>query len=342
MALISFTVPCYNSAGYMKNCINSLLTGGEDVEIIIVDDGSTDETAKIADDYHLKYPNIIKVVHKANGGHGSGINSGLKAASGLYFKVVDSDDWVNEEALLSLLSTIKTHIRQKKNVDLYITNFVYERSTDNSQYVSSYEKYFPVDEHFTWEHSKSMHLWHMLLMHAITTKTELLRQSGIVLPEHTFYVDNLFAYYPLPYINNIYYANIDLYRYYIGRSDQSVTIDNMVARYRQQITVTSRMMDAYSYETISELEKKLQKQMYHFLKSVIINTYFFSTQKNEQARKDDINAMWSSLKESDPELYHKLRRIPIIHFLAFAPWRMTGFMSLHGYKALTKIAKLGI
>ena len=98
MKLLSFTVPCYNSAAYMGKCVESLLKGGEDVEIIIVDDGSTDETAQIADDYAEKYPSVVRVIHKENGGHGSAVNAGIENAQGLFFKVVDSDDWVKEEA----------------------------------------------------------------------------------------------------------------------------------------------------------------------------------------------------------------------------------------------------
>ena len=99
MKLLSIAVPCYNSAAYMEHCIESLLKGGEEVEIIIVDDGSTkDNTAEIADRYAKQYPSIIKAVHQENGGHGEAVNTGLKNATGLYFKVVDSDDWVDEES----------------------------------------------------------------------------------------------------------------------------------------------------------------------------------------------------------------------------------------------------
>lgn len=90
--LLTVTVPCYNSSEYMCKCIKSLLAGGEDMEIIIVNDGSTDETLSIAREYETAYPSIIRVVDKPNGGHGSGVNAGLARATGRYFKVVDSDD----------------------------------------------------------------------------------------------------------------------------------------------------------------------------------------------------------------------------------------------------------
>ena len=104
MKLLSVAIPSYNSQDYMEHCIESLLKGGEDVEIIIVDDGSTDRTSEIADSYAVKYPNIVKAVHQENGGHGEAVNAGLRNATGLYFKVVDSDDWVDEEAYKKILS----------------------------------------------------------------------------------------------------------------------------------------------------------------------------------------------------------------------------------------------
>ena len=105
MKLLSIAIPCYNSQDYMESCIESLLVGGEEVEILIVDDGSSDRTAEIADDYARKYPTIVKAIHQENGGHGEAVNAGIRNATGLYFKVVDSDDWVNKEAYVQILKT---------------------------------------------------------------------------------------------------------------------------------------------------------------------------------------------------------------------------------------------
>ena len=127
MKLLTFAVPCYNSEAYMENCIRSLLPGGEDVEIIIVDDGSKDGTAAIADRYAAEYPTIIKAVHQENGGHGEAVNAGLRNATGLYFKVVDSDDWVNPEAYQKVLRTLKELVHAKEVVDMMICNYVYEK-----------------------------------------------------------------------------------------------------------------------------------------------------------------------------------------------------------------------
>ena len=98
MKLLSIAIPCYNSEAYMENCIKSLLPGGDEVEILVIDDGSKDRTAEIADEYQEKYPGIVRAIHQPNLGHGGAVNTGIHNAQGLYFKVVDSDDWVNEES----------------------------------------------------------------------------------------------------------------------------------------------------------------------------------------------------------------------------------------------------
>ena len=128
MKLLSIAIPCYNSAAYMDNCIKSLLPGGDEVEILIVNDGSTkDNTAEIADRYEKEYPGICKAIHQENGGHGEAVNAGLRNATGVFFKVVDSDDWVNHEAYMKVLETSRNFVYGKDTIDMLITNFVYEK-----------------------------------------------------------------------------------------------------------------------------------------------------------------------------------------------------------------------
>src|SRR5574344_23872 len=210
MKYITFAVPCYNSESYMEHCIKSLLVGGKDIEIILVDDGSTDHTGKIADKWAKKYPDIIRVVHKPNGGHGSGVNKGLELASGLYYKVVDSDDWVDADALQQVLDTIKRLNRNKTLVDMMVVNYVYEK--EGEQKVINYHLTLPENRVFTWKEVGHFRPDEYLLMHSVIYKTQFLRNTGLKLPEHTFYVDNIFVYYPLPQIKTMYYVNVDFYR----------------------------------------------------------------------------------------------------------------------------------
>ena len=124
MKLLSVAIPCYNSQDYMGKCIRSILNGGDDVEIIIVDDGSSDKTLSIAKRYESKFPGIIKVVHQENGGHGEAVNTGIANATGKYFKVVDSDDCLGKRALASVLDQLKEFEEINTEVDMLIANYV--------------------------------------------------------------------------------------------------------------------------------------------------------------------------------------------------------------------------
>lgn len=340
--LISFVVPSYNSQDYLSICVESLLTGGDDVEIIIVDDGSKDNTGRIADGYAEKYPDIVRVIHKENGGHGSGINVGLRHASGVYFKVVDSDDWLDRAALLALIDTLKGHLASGELIDLYITNFVYEHVRDHTRRLSEYRKNFPAGKTFGWEQTKPLKFWKMLLMHSLVYRTELLREVGVTLPEHTFYVDNVFAYAPLPHVRKMYYLDVDLYRYFIGRNDQSITIDNVVKRYEQQILCMKLMVKTHRYEFIRKQCKPLQKQLYHFLDCVLMNTYFFTTAKDSPQRRSALKSFWLDLKTDDRKLYRRLRRLPKVKVLNCCFWKLKGKLTTASYRYLCKHVKLGL
>jgi glycosyltransferase involved in cell wall biosynthesis len=126
MKVLTIAIPCYNSAAYMNKAIESLLIGSEDIEILIINDGSKDNTSVIADEYEKKYPNIIRAIHKENGGHGDAVNTGLKNASGLYFKVLDSDDWFDTESFKKVLNILRDMINSSKQLDMLIANYVYE------------------------------------------------------------------------------------------------------------------------------------------------------------------------------------------------------------------------
>ena len=339
MKLISFAVPCYNSAGYMRRCIDSLLKGGEDVEIIVVNDGSKDETPLIAAEYAAIHPNV-RVVNKENGGHGSGVNKGLELAQGLYYKVVDSDDWLDGDALEKLLALLREHRDAGKLADLYITNFVYEKVCDNARYVRSYAHNFPQGRFFGWEEVKRFHKSNVLLMHSLLYRTDKLRQSNTVLPEHTFYVDNIFAYKPLPFMKKLYYLNADLYRYYIGREDQSVSAKNIVRRYDQQIRVMKEMIGAYTYEQLEGLESGLCGYMKHYLSVVMMLTMMFTTGGKEDipGRKAALGELWDCVRERDGQMYAYLRRSypALVNWL---PFRLRGRVMVAGYLYYSKKIK---
>ena len=305
MKLLTVAIPCYNSQDYMEKCIESLLVGGEEVEILVVDDGSSDRTAEIADAYAAKYPTIVKAIHQENGGHGEAVNAGIRNATGLYFKVVDSDDWVNKEAYIKILETLYELLRGPQTVDLLISNFVYEKQGAARKKVMQYRRCLPQDRVFGWEEVKHMPKGKYLLMHSMIYRTELLHECGLELPKHTFYVDNLFAFEPLPYVKNLYYLDVNFYRYFIGRDDQSVNEKVMIKRIDQQIRVNKLMVDAYI--NCPNTDKHLKNYMFSYLDIITTISSIMliraDTEESLQTKKE----LLEYIKLQNRAVYRRLR-----------------------------------
>ncbi len=327
MKLITFAIPCYNSQEYMKHCIDTILTAKDDVEIVIINDGSKDDTLKIAKSYQKKYPNIIKVVDQENQGHGEGVNQGIRNATGLYYKVVDSDDWVDTKALKQLIKQLKVMQKKNKLVDMYIFNYVYEK--DNEQKVIDYKSVFPQEKVFTWDDVGHFKVDQNILMHSVLYKTELLKECKVELPKHTFYVDNIFVYYPLIYVKTMYYMDIDLYRYFIGRVDQSVNENVMIKRIEQQIFVTKTMTEFFNPYDIDN--KKLSKYLIHYLSMMYTICFLLATLSNKKELKKEL---FDYLKSYNYKLYKHIKYCSVAALL-----RMPRFIVIPGYKIVRKIYK---
>ena len=305
MKIISFAVPCYNSEAYMRHCIDTLLDGGEEVEILIVNDGSKDGTAKIADEYQEKYPTICKAIHQENGGHGEAVNTGIANASGMYFKVVDSDDWVDHDAYMKVLDTLKDIIRGDRVLDMMVCNFVYEKQGAKKKKVMTYRFALPKNELITWDEVRHFHKGQYLLMHSVIYRTKLLQDSGLKLPAHTFYVDNIFVFEPLVHVKTIYYLNVNFYRYFIGREDQSVNEKVMISRVDQQIRVNKIMIDYFAGRNIQN--RKLRKYMQSYLDIMMCVSSIMLIRANTEEALEKKKELWNYLKDKDFWLYFKLR-----------------------------------
>lgn len=305
MKYISFAIPCYNSEAYMANAVESILKGGEDVEIIIVNDGSKDRTSEIAHEFEAKYPTIIKVVDKENGGHGDAVNTGLEHATGKYFKVVDSDDWVNEEALCKILEVLKKFETNNEEIDMLISNYVYEKEGMEHKKVIEYRNVLPQDMIFSWNDIKRFHLGQYILMHSVIYRTEFLQLIQLRLPKHTFYVDNIYVYYPLPHVRKMYYLDVDFYRYYIGREDQSVNEKVMIGRVDQQIFVTKSMIDMYTMKNITN--KKLRQYMINYLAIMMTVSSILLIRSKKEENLEKKKELWQYLKRTDYKTYWKIR-----------------------------------
>lgn len=333
MKLLSIAIPCYNSEAYMEKCIESLLVGGEEVEILVVDDGSKDRTAEIADAYQEKYPTIVRAIHQPNLGHGGAVNTGIHNAQGLYFKVVDSDDWVNEESYKEILQTLEELVKGSKTVDLLISNFVYEKQGATRKKVMQYRHCLPVNQIFTWNEVGHMPKGKYLLMHSMIYRTQLLHDSGLELPKHTFYVDNLFAFEPLPYVKNLYYLDVNFYRYFIGRDDQSVNEKVMIKRIDQQIRVNKLMVDAYI--KCGNTNRRLKAYMFSYLDIITTISSIMLIRANTEESLQKKKELLEYIKSENRAVYNKLRH-SLFGRVMNLPGRGGRKMSVAAYKISQK------
>lgn len=335
MKYLSFIIPCYNSSKYMKKCINSALALGDDVEILIVDDGSTrDNTLEIAKKYQEKYPSICKAIHKKNGGHGDALNVGLKHAKGLFVKVVDSDDWIGKEEGKKLLATIKRLEDKNEKVDLFITNFIYDKVGVAHKKKMSYGLSLPKNKVLTWDQIRFFPPGSYLLMHSLCYRTSVLRACKLDLPKKTFYVDNIYAYKPLPYVKKLYYLDVDLYHYFIGRNDQSVNEDVMISRLEQQYRVTRIMLYDVNLKRVKS--RKLRSYMVNYMTIVMtITTIFSILSKNEYWYKEKAK-LWSELAKRNKKLYNSLM-LCFPSFFINLPGKAGRKIAVGGYKIFQHI-----
>ena len=333
MKILTIAIPSYNSMDYMRNCIESLLPGGEDVEILIVDDGSKDETPAIADEYEAKYPGIIRAIHQENGGHGEAVNAGLRNATGFFYKVVDSDDWVDAEAYQKILAFLKEAVKEEEPLDMLLSNYVYEKVGAKHKKVIQYHSILPENRYFGWEEIGHFHASQNILMHSVIYRTELLRSFQFELPKHTFYVDNIFVYWPLPYVKKMYYLDVDFYRYFIGRDDQSVNEKVMISRIDQQLRVTRRMVDFYTEQKISNQKCRMYMRNYLRIMMEVSSIFLILSGTPENLAKKQ--ELWNYVKAKDKEVY-KMLRYSMLGFSVNLPGKSGRWISKTGYKVMNK------
>lgn len=304
MKLLSIAIPSYNSQDYMAHAVESLLPGGDEVEILIVDDGSSDRTAEIADAFAEKYPGIVRAIHKENGGHGDAVMTGLQNATGLYFKVVDSDDWVDADAYPKILNTLRAYAEEP--LDMLISNYVYDKMGALHQHVVHYHHALPEQRVFSWEETHRFHKGQYILMHSVIYRTQLLRECGLTLPKHTFYVDDLYVYVPLKDVRRILYLNENFYHYFIGREDQSVQEQVMIRRIDQFIKVNKLLFTEVDLDEVAD--PHLKKYMLNFLEIItaISSVMLIKSGTPEHLQMKD--ELWTFVEREKPEVYQYLRR----------------------------------
>ena len=259
--ILTVVVPTYNAEKYLRDNLESFEIPElmQDIEILIVNDGSTDHSLEIAREYTERYPDTYRVITKENGGHGSGINCGIEHAQGTYFKVVDADDWVDKTAFISLVKTLKTG-----NADVVYSGFLWtydNGEADKTKFQTKAEIEIPfegVEYQKTYQFDDIADKLYMK-MHNMTIRTDILREHQIRIDEHCYYVDTEYILYPIPYVKTISFVDAFVYYYRLGREGQSVGLEKMQKNEQNYDKVIVSLLGFYEkleHEILCSKEKK--------------------------------------------------------------------------------------
>ena len=243
MKILSFIVPSYNCSAFLSKCIDSMLHPDllEQLEIIIVNDGSVDDTALVAEGFVERYPQTVRLINQENKGHGGALNTGCAAACGRFLKVVDADDWVETDNLPALLTFLSSC-----NSDVVLTHhYTEDISTGEVRKWKTYPKAF--GKPYTLEHImlQPHNFDRGLTFHGIIYRTKFYQAQHITLSEKVFYEDHEYATFACCKADTVYPLDLFLYHYRIGDVEQSVSDENQLKRLSHMETVLSRFLKEY-------------------------------------------------------------------------------------------------
>jgi hypothetical protein len=200
---------------------------------------------------------------------------------------------------------LRKQAKEEEPVDMVLANYVYDKQGVTHKKIINYRNVLPKDKVFTWDEVGRFKIGQYILMHSIIYRTKMLKESGLRLPKHTFYVDNIFAFYPFPYVKTLYYVDVNFYWYFIGRDDQSVNEKVMISRIDQQILVNRIMIDEFTKIDFSE--KRLQRYMLNYLTMITTISSIMCIRSKDPALYQKKKDLWEYLKDTDRKLYQKIR-----------------------------------
>lgn len=295
--ILSIVIPSYNVEKYLDKCVESMLVDSilEDIEILIVNDGSKDRTLEIAQKYCVKYPQTVRLINKENGGHGSTINTGIKYATGKYFKVVDGDDWLNTPNLESFISLLKT-----RDEDVIASNF---QCIQDETFVVLSEKKVSTDEtlYGTVCNMDDGEVGEVIKMHALTIRTSILKENDITIDEHCYYVDCEYIAYPMPYVSTVYYDDSFIYMYRLGRNGQSMDIKSMQRNRSMHQKVLDSLLKFYDH--LPEMTDAKKTYIEKVIGQVMENQFqIYISMGKDKAIKEEMRTWDTELQKQYPRI----------------------------------------
>jgi glycosyltransferase involved in cell wall biosynthesis len=318
MKILSVIVPAYNMESYLERCLNSVLNHkwDEELEVIVVNDGSKDRTLQIALAYKENFPKIVTIIDKENGNYGSTINAALPVAKGKYVKILDADDWFDTKEF-------ERFIEQLKNVesDLVITDFTIDYSSGKKKKVI----YTLNKDNRIYDFSimSSPNLLR-LEMHAITYRTELLRKINYKQTEGIFYTDTEWVFYPMFFVNKIAFINVNVYQYLIGREGQTVGPNVHKKNISHTLIGIEKMLSDYSLlEKKMELSKDRKAYLLYRIGRRISRIYqFYLFRIDKDFNSTEIREFDTNIKLKNETLYFLVEKIGLNQLIPYINyWR---------------------
>lgn len=309
--ILSISIAAYNIESYICSTIESLISEDviEKIEILIVSDGSTDNTVKIGKEYEEKYPDTIRVIEKENGGWGSTVNAGILNARGKYFKLIDGDDQAMTENLPDFVRYL-----ENSNYDLVLTPYIeFIDETGELKEKISYGKFAQGGISVS-DLSEDAHL----NMHECCFKTSLLKDNNIRITEKCFYTDVEFVIRGLSVTKTIGFLDKIIYKYRVARAEQSMSINGFRKHYKEHLKMLYNMLE---FEKNYSGDTKVKKVIQNRLKKVVMMQYnIFCLLEGTAEQKEELVRFDKTLKSHYTKLYH----VPVkkVTFL-----RITNFVS---------------
>lgn len=338
MKLLTIVIPSYNSEAFLEDCLSSLLIGLDDkLEVIVINDGSKDNTSKIAHSYASKYP-FIQVVDKENGGHGSGVNVGIALATGLYFKVLDSDDSLDKDGLINLINYIEKHYQENNLPDLYLTNYYSVDNTDSNDrvLVNIGKRVKKKNIVAPFSNMKKVNPPTFFMMHQTYIKTSVLQDNEIKVLEHTFYEDNELLLAAFLHSDTFCFLDKPIYLYTVGRKGQSISFEKMSENYLHQMRVFDSCSKMVNYETLKNFTRYKRRVILAHFYIISFLCFFYSHVAANKERRKNYKEILKEFKRVDRSFYKKVYHRSPITLLRLIPIHSRGRFCRVSYHLYSK------
>lgn len=335
--LLTLAVPAYNAEPFLHTCLDTLVESGSDIEVLVINDGSSDDTIGVARSYEQAHPGIVRAVDQENRNWGGAVNHALELARGTYFYIVDSDDWLDKSVLNDVMDRLRSLQAHEGPVDLFVVNYIYNRVANNDRHTIHYRKLIPHDKVVGWDDLRVPKIDQYLMIHSMIYRTDIIRESGLVLPEGESYMDSLVMLKPLRHVKKLYYHDCDLYWYTIGREGQSIDGAQVAKHVDEQIHATHLAIDGFDYQALNRISPRLASCSLRYLSAMMtvssITLYRIGTPEAYKQNDD----LWDYLRESDHYLYVKLHAS--FAGLVYKKTTLGRRLALFGYDVAARIFK---